>query len=155
MDTSEIRNALENCELFNGLKKHDIEKIAALCQIQTYASGEYVFHQGDVGERIYIIDEGNIFLERSIDLGARRGNAMIGIFGTGRAFGCWSSILGESHNLMSSAICKDPAKIVVMSGADLRSVMLNDAELGFKVMEKICLLLRERIQGAWGAMEKI
>jgi hypothetical protein len=56
---------------------------------------------------------------------------------------------------MSSAICKNSAKIVVMSGTKLRNVMQRNTELGFKVMEKICLLLRERIQGAWGAMEKI
>lgn len=155
MDTSDIRDTLENCELFNGLKKDDIEKIAGLCRMQTYEPGEYVFHQGETEENIYIVTQGNIFLERSVDIGPRKGNAMIGIFGAGRAFGCWSTIIGEPHNLMSSAICKNSAKIIVMSGANLRNVMLKDTELGFKVMEKICLLLRERIQDAWGAMEKI
>jgi CRP-like cAMP-binding protein len=155
MDIEEIQNALKNCELFDRLKGNDIEKIASMCHIRAYDPGEYVFHQGDLGSRIYIIAEGNIFLERSINLGTRKGNAMIGVLGRGRAFGCWSSIIGESHDLMSSAICKNAVKIVVMKGTDLRNVMLTDTELGFKVMEKICLLLRERIQGAWGAMENI
>ena len=40
-------------------------------------------------------------------------------------------------------------------GAELRKVMLSDAHFGFNVMERLCLLLRERIQSAYGAMEKM
>jgi len=155
MEIKEIRHMLERCELFNGLKKTDIEKIADICRVDTYRAGEYVFHQGEIGEHIYIIDEGHVFLERSMDLGIRRGNVVIGMLSSGRAFGCWSTLLDEPHDLMSSARCKKSATVLVISGAGLRRILLEDFELGFKVMEKICLLLRGRIQGAWGAMEKI
>lgn len=155
MEISEIRNALANCELFKGLEKGNIEKIADLCGVEAYEAGEYVFRQGDFGEKIYIIAQGHVFLERSMDLGSRKANAVIGMFGRGKAFGCWSSILDEPHHLMSSAICKKSLKVVFMSGTDLRNVMLSNAELGFKVLEKICLLLRDRLQGILGAMEKI
>ncbi|MFC1535151.1 cyclic nucleotide-binding domain-containing protein [Thermodesulfobacteriota bacterium] len=155
MDISEIQHTLENCELFKGLEKINIEKIANLCQVETYRAGEYVFHQGEFGERIYIIAEGHVFLERTIDLGSRKGNAVIGVFGKGKAFGCWSTILDEPHNLMSSAICKKGTKMVVLSGGGLRNVMLTNSELGLRVLEKICLLLRDRVQGVLGAMEKI
>ncbi|MCK4787195.1 MAG: Crp/Fnr family transcriptional regulator, partial [Desulfobacteraceae bacterium] len=73
----------------------------------------------------------------------------------GRVFGCWSTLLGEPHNLMSSATCQKPTKIVTMKGTDLRNMMLNNTDLGFKVLEKLCFLLRDRIEGAYGAMEKI
>ena len=155
MRHSEIRPTLENCELFRGLGKKDIEKIANICHGESFETGEYVFRQGDLGERIYIIVEGHLFLERTVDLGLRKGNAVIGVLGRGRAFGCWSTLLGEPHGLMSSAICQKPTNLLAISGADLRNVMLNNAELGFKVMEKIVFLLRDRIQGAYGAMEKI
>ena len=35
------------------------------------------------------------------------------------------------------------------------NLMLSDERLGFRLMEKFCYLLRERIQAAYGAMEKI
>jgi CRP-like cAMP-binding protein len=155
MDNSDILITLEKCELFKDLEKVDIEKIAGLCQVENFGAREYIFHQGDVGEKIYIVTEGSVFLERSVDLGSRKGNRVIGIFGIGKAFGCWSAILDEPHDLMSSAICKNAANIVSISGTRLRKVLLEDPELGFKVMEKICLLLRDRIQDAWGAMERI
>ena len=151
----EIQHTLENSELFKGLEKADIEKIAGLCQVETYNTGEYIFRQGDFGERVYIITDGHVFLERAMDLGARKGNAVIGLLGKGRAFGCWSTLLNEPHNLMSSAICKKDTRILVIKGSDLRDVMLSNSDLGFNILERICFLLRDRIQGVYGAMEKI
>ena len=155
MDNLEIVHALESCELFSGLGKSDIEKIASLCETETYKPGEYIFRQGDFGECLYVIAEGHIFLERSIDLGPRKGNAVIVILGKGTALGCWSTLLDEPHKLLASATCKKTTKLVVMNGADLRNVVLNNVELGLSVFRKLCLILRDRIKGAYGAMEKI
>ena len=155
MDQSEIVHALEGCELFSGLEEGDIERIAGLCQLETYSPGEYIFRQGEPGECLYIIADGHVFLERSIDLGPRKGKAVIGILGKGRALGCWSTLLDEPHNLMASATCQRATKIVVMNGTDLREMMFKDVGLGLKVFRKLCYILRDRVQGVFGAMEKI
>ena len=155
MDSPDIQQVLENCEFFKGMKKNDIDRIAGLCRVETYEPGDSVFRQGDFGERIYIIAEGHVFLERSTDLGARKGNVVIGMLGKGRVFGCWSTLLDEPHNLMASAICQKPTQVVAVKGSELRKMMLKRSEIGFKVLERLCFLLRDRIQGAYGAMEKI
>ena len=151
----EILQVLESCELFKGLEKSNIDQIADLCREKTYKTGEYVFRQGDFGEYLYIIAEGHIFLERSMALGTQKGNAVIGVLGKGRVLGCWSTLLSEPHNHMSSAACQKPTKVVAIQGSDLREMMLNNIEFGFKVLENICLSLRDRIQVAYGAMERI
>ncbi len=155
MEHSEIINALENCELFRELAEEYVEKIAGLCRVKAFKPGEFVFRQGDLGECLYIIVEGHIFLERSMDLGPRKGNVVIGILGRGRAFGCWSTLLDKSHNLMSTATCQKATKVLVINGKDLRNEMVNSTELGFNVSQKLCFLLRDRIQDVFGAMEKI
>ncbi|MBE9570287.1 MAG: Crp/Fnr family transcriptional regulator, partial [Proteobacteria bacterium] len=58
-------------------------------------------------------------------------------------------------NHMSSAACQKPTKVVAIQGSDLREMMLSKIEFGFKVLENICLSLRDRIQVAYGAMERI
>ena len=108
-----------------------------------------------LGENIYIIAEGHVFLERSIDLGSRKGCALIGTLGRGRALGCWSTLLDEPHNLMASAACQKTTTVVMMRGADLRDMMLDNVGLGLNVFRKLCYILRGRLQGAFGAMEKI
>ncbi|MCJ7685705.1 MAG: cyclic nucleotide-binding domain-containing protein [Desulfobacteraceae bacterium] len=155
MDRSEVRHIIERCEFFRGLDKNHLNEIATLCQVQTYEPGECVFSQGDFGEHLYIIAEGDIFLERSMDLGMRKGSAIIGVLGKERVLGCWSTLLGEPHNLMSSAICQKPTRLVVIKGTDLRGMMVSNSKLGFNLLEKLCFLLKDRIQGTLGAMEKI
>jgi len=155
MDRSEVGQVIERCEFFRGLDRKHLNEIVALCQVRTYEPGECVFSQGDFGEQLYIIAEGHIFLERSMDLGMRKGNAVIGVLGKGRVLGCWSTLLGEPHNLMSSAICQKPTRLVVIKGTDLRDMMVSNSELGFNLLEKLCFLLKDRIQGTLGAMEKI
>jgi CRP-like cAMP-binding protein len=155
MDRSETESVLQSCEFFKGLEKNDIKNIAALCQEETYGAGEYVFSQGDFGEHLYIIFQGRVFLERSADLGARKGSVVIGILGKGRVFGCWSSLLDEPHTLMSSAASEKETRVLVMKGSDLRDMMVQNIELGFSILERLCFLLRNRIQDAYGALEKI
>ena len=155
MNRAEIQEVLTACEFFKGFEKMDLEKIADLCRVETFEPGEFIFRQGDFGDHIYIIADGHVFLERSMDLGMRKGNVVIGILGRGRVLGCWSTLLGEPHNLMSSASCQKATKLVALRGADLREMMINNLQVGFKVLERLCFLLRGRIQGAIGAMEKI
>jgi len=155
MDRLDIIHALEGCELFSGLEKTDIEKIVKLCQMKSHEPGEYIFRQGELGQCLYVIAEGHVFLERSIDLGPRKGSAVISILGKGRAFGCWSTLLDEPHKLMASAICQKATKVIVINGAELREMMLKNVGLGLNVFRKLCYILRDRIQGAFGAMEKI
>jgi hypothetical protein len=80
---------------------------------------------------------------------------IIATLGKGRVFGCWSTLLGEPHIMMLRIFCQTPATILVLNGAQLRESMISDARFGFNVMEKLCFLLRERIQSAYGAMEKM
>ena len=155
MNRKEIEHVLETCKFFKGLEKSHIEKISGLCTVKRYESGEYVFRQGDFGEHLYIIAEGHIFLERSIDLGNRKGNVVIEALGKGRILGCWSTLLGESHFLMSSATCQKPTRVAAIKGSDLRQMMIDNSKLGFNILERLCFLLRDRIQSAYGAMEKI
>ena len=72
MSHVKIENALKNCEFFSRLEPNEISKIAGLCQVSTYEGGEYLFRQGDFGEHLYIIAEGYVTVERSVDLGARK-----------------------------------------------------------------------------------
>ena len=155
MNRTEMEHALRSCEFFELLGESEIAEIAGLCQAKAYKSGEYVFQQGDHGEHLYVIVQGHIYLERSMDLGARKGNIVIEALGKGRVLGCWSTLLDLPHTLMSSAICQKPTKILAIKGSDLRRIMVGNTKLGFNIMERLCFLLRNRIQAAYGAMEKI
>ena len=155
MNLAEIEHILANCEFFERLGESDLSAIASLCSVKTYEGGEYVFQQGDYGEHLYVIAQGYVHLERSLDLGKHKGSVVIEALGRGRVTGCWSTLLDMPHILMSSAACQKPTTILSMKGADLRQMMIGNTNLGFKIMERLCFLLRDRLQATYGAMEKI
>jgi len=155
MEKEEIRAAIAECELFKGLAAADLDKLVPLCHARQYKGGETVFMQGEVGEYLYVIVSGRVALERAIDLGLRKGSVTIEALDKGRVLGCWATLLGEKHILMSSAICQKPTHLLTLRGGDLRALMHSNKDLGFNVMEKFCYLLRDRVQSAYGALEKI
>ncbi|UCD81664.1 MAG: cyclic nucleotide-binding domain-containing protein [Desulfobacterales bacterium] len=155
MEPSGIEEALADCELFKGLERGEIQSIAGICRVAAYEKGQLIYQQGDFGEQLYIIADGQVVLERTMNIGPREGRVVIATLGKGRVFGCWSTLLNEPHIMMLKTYCQMPTTILVLKGAELRALMTRDTRFGFNVMEKLCLLLRERIQAAYGAMEKI
>jgi CRP/FNR family transcriptional regulator, cyclic AMP receptor protein len=155
MNSSEIQKVLEECGFFKGLDKPFLREIAGLGRLEAYEPGQYIYRQGESGEWIYIIAEGHVCLERALDLGPRKGSVVVGMLGKGKVFGCWSTLLGKSHKYMCSAACDKRTKAIAVKGSELRATMLHNASIGFKVLENLCLTLRERIQGVYGAMERI
>jgi CRP-like cAMP-binding protein len=155
MAQTDILASLADSEFFKDLEAAHTQDIAGLCQSMTYQSGESVFQQGDVGEYIYIIAEGQVILERAMDLGIRKGNVAIDLLGKGRVMGSWLALLDEPHLFMCSATCRKTTTVLRLKGRDLRKIMVSDKELGFRLMERFCRLLRERVQAAYGALERI
>jgi CRP-like cAMP-binding protein len=155
MELSEVMGILNGSEFFRELDRAHLEKVATLCQMRAFRPGETVFRQGDFDENLYIVADGQVSLERLVDLRARQGSVMVAMLGKGRVFGCWSTLLDEPRHLMSSAACQKPTRLLVLRGTDLRKMMQENRALGFTILEKLCFLLRDRIEGAYGAMEKI
>lgn len=155
MESAEIERILAGSELFKGLGKQEIHCIAGICRVNSYTQEELVYRPGDFGENLYIIAEGRVVLERTIDMGPRKGRVALATLDSGKVFGCWSTLLNEAHLMMLRPFCQMPATILELKGADLRELMIRDPRFGFNVMEKLCLLLRDRIQAAYGAMERI
>ena len=155
MKTADIIQTLESCELFKGFAPDAINMIAEICQAKTYKIGDVVYQQGDFGDYIYIIAEGQVTLERTMNTVSREGRVVITILGKGRMFGCWSTILNEPHHMLLTTFCQKPARIIALKGSDLRELMIRDTQVGFNLLERLCFLLRDRVQAAYGAMEKI
>ena len=155
MENDEIQQALSHSEFFKDLDSAHINDIAGICEVRTCEGGEFLFRQGDFGEHLYVIVDGQIHLERSMDFGQRQGTVVIESLGKGRILGCWSTLLNAPHVLMSSANCQRPTRALAVKGSHLHQMMTQNTDLGFNILQRLCFLLRDRIQAAYGAMEKI
>jgi CRP-like cAMP-binding protein len=155
MQPDDIRTTLETCEFFRGLDGSQLAGITPICRPCRFEAGETIYHQGGVGEEIFIIAEGQVLLERAVSVGPRKGTVPVAVLGKGKIIGGWSTLLNEPHTLMLSAVCRRSAVLLAINGAGLRQRMTADILLGFRLLENLCLLLRDRVQATLGAMDNI
>jgi CRP-like cAMP-binding protein len=155
MQTEAIRSILAASEFFKGLDPNQIADIAPICRPCRFDAGDTIYRQGGLGEEIFIIADGQVLLERAVSVGPRRGTVPVAFLGKGKIIGAWSTLLSETHLLMLSAVCQRPALLLAIRGADLRERMTRDIALGFRILEKLCLLLRDRVQVTLGALDNL
>lgn len=151
----DIPSTLQSCGFLKNISPAHLATIVDFCRLDHYDAGAFIFRQGDFGEDLFIIVDGYVFLERAMDIGSHKGSVVIDALGKGRTLGCWSALLGEPHVLMSSASCQRDSTVIRINGRKLRKCMQDDTPFGFFMLERLCFLLRERIQAAYGAMDKI
>lgn len=159
MSIEKITEILRMCELFRELSDNELGSIAKLGRIEKFESGEKIYEQGSIGTKLYILSEGRVTLERRVDLGGVR-VANITVFAlkeqtNRRLMGGWCALVGEQHVQMCSAVCEKPTQVISMRCSDLRETMIKDSNLRIKILEKLILLLRDRIYSSYGAIETL
>ncbi|MBL7179466.1 MAG: cyclic nucleotide-binding domain-containing protein [Pseudomonadota bacterium] len=159
MDNKKVAEILKKCELFDELSDRELQPIVDLGRIEKFKAGDTILEQGSLGTKIYILSKGQVSLERKVDIGDTS-KARVTVFvlkesPNRRLMGCWSSLVGEQHVQMCSAVCDKPTEVVSMPCADLRAIMLKHSGIRVKILEKLVLLLRDRIDSSYGAFETL
>lgn len=159
MDMGEIAEILSKCELFSDLSDKEIRSIAKLGSIEKFKAGETIYEQGSLETKIYILSEGQVSLERRVEIGnARTVNVTVFVLRerpNRRLMGCWCTLVGEQHIQMCSAVCGKQTKVVSLRCSDLREAMIKNSTIRIKILEKLVLLLRDRIDSSYGAIEAL
>ena len=156
MVSSEVIEGLRTCELFALLNQEEIQRLTAslatACGIETYEAGEPIFEQGGHSTKLYIIIEGQVLLERSLNIGDKTSRWPLGLLGKGRAMG-WSALLYGPRYVTASAICRKPTRVIAIEGTSLRSVLEQEPGVGFRVMDRLACMLGDRLRAAYNTME--
>ena len=62
-DRIDVRSILKEHFLFGGLSDQDLEKLLTQFSTRSYKTGQYVFHQWDEADRLYVILSGKVSIE--------------------------------------------------------------------------------------------
>jgi len=156
MASSEIVEGLRACEMFASLSEEETQQLTASLaneyQVEAYNAGDTIFTQGEHLARFYIIVEGQVLVQRSVNLGNRTAMWPIGLLRKGGIMG-WSALLYGPRDVKASATCQKPTRVISMEGTTLRSVLGKEAGIGFKVIEQLACILGNRLRTAIGTME--
>lgn len=137
---------LRGFEIFEEFTDEELVEVSELCQEEHHNDGIKLFKEGDQAEKLYLVLEGKISLEKEVQLG-RSGSsrqATVSIQGPGQAVG-WSSLVAP-HIYTMSGICIEPSRLLSIDRRDMRRFMAEDPEAGLKLMDAIATLVRGRLE---------
>ena len=139
---SPLATALAAHPFLRGLEPDQIKLLAANAMSIVIPAGELIFREGDVANRFYLIQEGEVMLESSDDLG---GHAVrIETIGAGDVLG-WSWMF-PPYYWHFGARATQPTKAIFIYGTRLLEACEAGSKLGYALVKRVAELVIRRLQ---------
>ena len=135
------RSLFAQSDIFADLEDAELEGVAEICEVLEMRVGEYVFREGDVGDRLYIIESGEVRISRVVP---GTGEEAITVLKRGACFG-EMAILDKSER-STDAIVNARCKLLSISRANFETMLRSDQVLANKVLWSIVRMLCARLR---------
>ncbi len=139
----ESKNVLRQSDLFRDLNEIHLELVLMVCEEIGYESGEYLFHQDDPGDALYLIAKGEVEIMLEPD-DAKKKELLIAVFGPNTSFG--EVILVEESRRTASARCKNDAQLIRIPRARLLKLCYDYPEIGYHIMHRMAAELAAKLR---------
>jgi len=137
------QDALANMNLFRGLVPEALERIAAIASQESHESGAYVFREGEVGDKLYLILEGKVRISRQL---SGMGEEALAILGPGEAFGEMSLI--DDTPRSADARVHERTKLLVITREAFEDLLFIHKDLAFEILWNFIRTLSGRLRDA-------
>jgi CRP-like cAMP-binding protein len=144
------RSLFAESGIFKDLDDDEIEGVGEICERVEFPVGEYIFHEGDEGDRLFIIEKGEVRISRHV---AGAGEEALTVLRRGACFG-EMAVLDASERSMD-AIAHSRCILVTISREDFRELLASDPRLANKVLWCTVLMLCERLRMANEALRSL
>lgn len=141
MERELLANILAQNTWFQALEPAHFEKLLAIAGIAGWKEGQTIFTEGELHDRIYLILEGRVALEKSIP---GRGRVTILTLGPSEIFG-WSAVVPVIGTRMATARVVKTTQVVSFDSAALRQVCDEDHDLGYLVYRRLTNIIAGRL----------
>ena len=132
---------LSSCYLFQGLSESQLSQIRAIGSEALIAASQWLFHEGDAAEQMYVLKDGAVELlttveevELPITIVREPGNC----FGT--------STMVPPHQYSLSARCAEDGKLLSIKKTDLEQLIKEDCQLGNAMLANLAKHFLDRLK---------
>ena len=132
---------LRQVALFAGLDEAELSKIAEISREQRFHPGQTIFKEGEPGNRLFLILEGDVRISRDIP---GSGEEALAVLKPGACFG--EMAVFDRSERSTDAISNGGCRLLTISRADLEIVLDLDPELAAKVLRAMVRLLSVRLR---------
>lgn len=132
---------LRRVPLFSEMGGRELRQVAEIATEESFASGEVIFHEGDVGAKLYIVVDGSvdIFLRRD------KKRTVLANIEPGGFFGEMSMFDNQPRSAGASA--SDASMCLTISADNFRELVYTFPSVVFPILQNISKNLRRANQG--------
>ena len=143
-----IADRLSNSEVFNTLPETDLREIAKFCQEEVFQDGQVVFIEGELAQKMLIVERGKLAIEKKIQLGRHSTprNATIAYINPNQVAGF--SVVAPPHTHSATVTAVEPTRVCAIDGEKLCKYLDAHPDAGYLVIKAITSLIRGRYQSA-------
>ncbi|MEM2878662.1 MAG: cyclic nucleotide-binding domain-containing protein [Candidatus Hadarchaeales archaeon] len=132
---------LKKMDIFEFVGKEELKKIAEIAEIEEFEPGEYVFRDGDIGKKIYVVLEGRVSVEIPVGSGK---TVQVYTMTKWRFFG-YPSLLRDKK-FTTNARCLDRVKVVSIPADGLEEIFKENCTCGYLVMKRVAELIAQKLR---------
>ena len=132
---------LANTAIFRDLDDTELAQVAWICDMVSLKWDEYVFREGDEGDRLYLITKGAVRISRNVP---GTGEEAIIVLKRGACFG--EMAVFDPSTRSTDAIVDSRCDLITIKRDDFELLLASNAVLANKVYRAIISLLSQRLR---------
>lgn len=136
-----VTELLRSVAIFKDLEDGELARVSEVCREQTFVSGEYIFREGESGNRLYLITEGEVRISRTIP---GSGEEALAVLKTGSLFG--EMAVFDRSERSTDAISNGGTKCITISRSDFELLLDFNRDLAYKVLWAVVRMLSHRLR---------
>jgi CRP-like cAMP-binding protein len=133
---------LRRFSLFAGLDPGIFKELAMIGEEVTFGEGEWLFHERDEADAMFLVLSGTVDLKISLDKAGTR-HADLATLVEGEMVGC--SALVEPYTYGLGCVSSSEVRLVKMDAEGLRELMAQKPEQGLVLMSHVAQVIRSRL----------
>ena len=137
MDLSLIKKAA----IFADLSETELERVQEICTEQQFKFGQTIFKEGEPGNRLYIISEGEVRISRDVP---GSGEEALAVLKPGACFG--EMAVFDRSTRSTDAIANTDCVLVTIARSEFEMLLDFDRDLAYKILWSVVKLLCERLR---------
>ena len=121
-----------------GLADEDLRALLARLGRRSYRKGDTLFHEGDPGDSLHLIDKGRV----AIRVTTRAGDeAILAVLGRGDSFG-EQALLNPTARRTASAVALEPVETRVLLRTDFEQLLVEQPSVEHFLVEVLAAMVR-------------
>ncbi len=132
---------LKNAAIFADLSDSELERVGEICNEQQFKFGQTVFREGEPGNRLFIISEGEVRISRDVP---GSGEEALAVLKSGACFG--EMAVFDRSTRSTDAIANTDCRLLTITRSDFEMLLDFDRDLAYKILWSVVKLLSERLR---------